>query len=46
MSYLDFDDSPTSAIILSNDDIDQAAEMSERLPSDKLRRASFAFPIG
>ncbi|BAZ37503.1 hypothetical protein NIES4101_35810 [Calothrix sp. NIES-4101] len=33
MSYLDFDDSPTSAIILSDDDIDRAAEMSDRIPN-------------
>ncbi|AFZ01483.1 DUF1822 family protein [Calothrix sp. PCC 6303] len=37
MSYLDFDDLPTSAIILSDDDIDRAAEISERLSSRKLR---------
>jgi type II secretory pathway component PulM len=33
MSYLDFDDLPTSAIILSDDDIDRAAEMSDRIPN-------------
>jgi hypothetical protein len=33
MSYLDFDDLPTSAIILSDDDIDRAAEISDRIPN-------------
>jgi hypothetical protein len=33
MSYLDFDDLPTSAIILSDDDIDRAAEISNRIPN-------------
>lgn len=33
MSYLDFDDLPTSAIILSDDDIDRAAEISGRIPN-------------
>jgi Protein of unknown function (DUF1822) len=33
MSYLDFDDSPTSAIILSDDDIDRAAVRSDRIPN-------------
>ena len=34
MSYLDFDDLPTSAIILSPDDIDRAAEVSEQIPGE------------
>jgi type II secretory pathway component PulM len=33
MSYLDFDDLPTSAIILSDDDIDRAAEISSSIPN-------------
>ncbi|AFZ01275.1 DUF1822 family protein [Calothrix sp. PCC 6303] len=33
MSYLDFDDLPTSAIILSDDDIDRAAVRSDRIPN-------------
>ncbi|GJD19292.1 hypothetical protein RIVM261_042480 [Rivularia sp. IAM M-261] len=34
MSYLDFDDLPTSAITLSSDDIDRAAEISELIPDE------------
>jgi hypothetical protein len=33
MSYLDFDDLPTSAIILSDDDINRAAEISSSIPN-------------